>query len=200
MVRLLPCSVDAHVWVILWQCVCVCVFYCTEKAKGNMCIYVCICKFNGKGKLYMFNNLILILPGWDEIVLTGGPATEKEKSGVRKSILYLSRWHMKHSSMSYVNLWFVQRSIPLNSGAQWKKLHMRCGLLINHLNMVQNKLIRAAANGVCGEPVMINRLLDNGSCFALGYEVMSRLCFLKIWHGGQTGSEKVGVFWKNVQV
>lgn len=45
--------------------------------------------------------------------------------------------------------------------------------------MVQNKLIRAAANGVCGEPVMINRLLDNGPCFALGYEVMSRLCFLR---------------------
>ena len=50
--------------------------------------------------------------------------------------------------------------------------------VINHLNMVQNKLIRAAASGVCGEAVMINRLLDEGSCFALGYEVMSRLCFL----------------------
>lgn len=51
--------------------------------------------------------------------------------------------------------------------------------VINHLNMVQNKLIRAAASGVCGEPIMINRLLDNGSCFALVYEVMSRLCFLR---------------------
>lgn len=51
--------------------------------------------------------------------------------------------------------------------------------VINHLNMVQNKLIRAAASGVCGEPVMINRLLDNGSCFTLGYEVMSRLSFLR---------------------
>lgn len=50
--------------------------------------------------------------------------------------------------------------------------------IINHLNMLQNKLIRAAANGVCGEAVMINRLLDNGQCFALGYEVMSRLCLL----------------------
>ncbi len=51
--------------------------------------------------------------------------------------------------------------------------------VINHLNMVQNKLIRAAANGVCGEPVMINRLLGSGLCLALGYEVMSKLCFLR---------------------
>lgn len=48
--------------------------------------------------------------------------------------------------------------------------------VIKHLDMVQNKLISAAANGACGGAVMINRLLDNGSCFALGLEAMSRVC------------------------
>lgn len=37
-------------------------------------------------------------------------------------------------SMSYGNLWFVQQSIPQNSGMQQKKLHMRCGLLDDDCN------------------------------------------------------------------
>lgn len=102
------------------------------------------------------------------------------------------------------DLWFVQQSILRNSGTQQKNCtcNVVCYMMtvINHLNMLQNKLIRAAAIGVCGEPIMINRLLDNGSCFALGYEVMSSLCFLSRYGciRWRTESEKVRVCWQTL--
>lgn len=73
----------------------------------------------------------MILPGWDQTVLTGGPATEKEKSNIRKWIL-CDTWST--TCVSYGELWFVQQSIPRNSGTQQKKLHMRCGLLDDDYN------------------------------------------------------------------
>lgn len=145
----------------------------------------------------------IILPGQDEIVLTGGPATEKRERERKKQALEnnlnTSSKTWSRTCVSYSNLWFVQQSIPRKCSAQQKKCTCNAVswmmTLINHLSMVQNKLIRAAAKGVCGKPVMINRLLDNGSCFALGHEVMSRRVYEM---EDKQARERVGASWQTV--
>lgn len=124
---------------------------------------------------------------------------EREKKQALEKYLDTLSKKWSRACVSCSNLWFVQQSIPRKCSAQQK--NCTCNAvswmmtLINHLNMVQNKLIRAAAKGVCGEPVMINRLLDNGSCFALGHEVMSRRVYET---EDKQARERVGASWQTV--
>lgn len=117
-------------------------------SEGGHAWCVCLCMFN------LSTNSIL--PGWDESVLTGGPATEKNNKREKNEgleILYISIdiYTHRHTLCAAIN-W-----------PQDKKLYTPCGSLdndvINPLNMVENKLIRAAAGAVCGGAVIINRLL-----------------------------------------
>lgn len=102
-----------------------------------MSICVCVFMFNVRGKPCGSSAFTSILPGLDDIVLTGGPATtkrKKKKSGIRKHYLYILAG-VRHGMCE------LERPLvctAINSSEQWsvtkKKVHMRCGLLEDDCN------------------------------------------------------------------
>lgn len=73
------------------------------------CVLVFVCMFkrqrgsDGTARGSIMYETVKILPGQDGIVLTGGPATETERSGVRKGSLCISS-NIKHRIyLRYIN-------------------------------------------------------------------------------------------------